>query len=148
MARTRMSLISEEAQQEAILEQKIRTGELHADNFNQLSPEDQEKVNIILFKIASETINPNKGASVLEFVLFAYMRLMNKKMNGEYLNSEDVGIQDSLNRILAEHEITNTNIYRADWLFDYMDYAEYQAQEILKNRKEHIERKKSVTGQI
>jgi hypothetical protein len=146
MARQRISLVSEEVKSEATLESKIRSGEITADNFSELSAEEQAHVNGILFKMASEKINPNQGASAIEFTLFGFMRVMTKKIQGMSLTEDEKEIEAALNRIMGMHEITNDTVTKSDWLFDYMGYAESKAFEILGNRKEHIERKQQVTG--
>jgi hypothetical protein len=148
MARQRFSLIPEDTKQEVILESKIRNGEIHADNFHELDPEEQKLVQKILFKMASEKVEPNIGASCLEFVLFAFMRLMHKQWNGIPFNEDDKAIQESLQRIMNMHQITNYQIPKQDWFFDYMAYAEEKAREILKNREEHVQRKLQVIGEV
>jgi hypothetical protein len=148
MARQRFSLVPDEVKQELVLESKIRNGEINPENFHQLTPEEQKKVHEILFKIASDKVNPNIGASVLEFVVFAFMRIMNKKVNGLALTAEDLEIKKSLDRIMEMHQITNDNISKQDWYFDYMAYAEEKAQAILQNREEHVNRKRQVIGEV
>lgn len=148
MARQRISLVNEEVKQELNLEAKIKSGEINAENFATLTADDQAKVNKTLFKMASDKINPNQGASVLEFTLFAFMRIMTKKVNGMSLTADEKEMETSLNNIMNLHEMTNTEVAKADWLFDYMGYAELKAGEILQNRKDHIARKQQVTGQV
>lgn len=148
MARQRISLVPDEVKKQETLESRILSGEINASNFAELSPEDQKQVNQILFKMASEKVDPNVGVSSLEFLIFAFMRIANKKLNGIPLNSEDLIIQESLNQILEMHEITNDNISKENWLFDYMAYAVANAEQILENRKEHIQRKQQVTGKV
>lgn len=146
MARERISLVPEEVKKEVTLESRIRSGEINAENFSHLSPEEQSQVNSILFKMASSKIDPNQGASALEFVLFGFIRIMNKKVNGLALTEDEKEIEASLGRITGMHEMTNSAVAKADWLFDYMQYAEVKSAEFLQNRKEHIERKTQVTG--
>jgi hypothetical protein len=148
MARQRFSLVPDEVKQELILESKIRNGEINPDNFHQLTPEEQKKVQEILFRIASDKVNPNIGASTLEFVVFAFMRIAYKQLKGLALTAEDQEIKESLERIMQMHQITNDNISKQDWYFDYMKYAEEKAQAILKNREEHIERKRQIMGYV
>jgi hypothetical protein len=147
MARQRITLVPDEVKQETNLREQILTGEMTPEVFATLSPEEQAKVNEVLFKIASEKVDPNKGASALEFILFAFMRLVNKKLNNLSLNQEDLEVQDALNQILAMHEITNETP-KANWLFDYMSYAQAKAQEFLENRREHVQRKLSTIGEV
>lgn len=146
MARERISLVPEEVKKEVTLESRIRSGEINAENFSLLSPEEQSQVNSILFKMASSKIDPNQGASALEFVLFGFIRIMNKKVNGLALTEDEKEIEASLDRITGMHEMTNPEVAKADWLFDYMQYAEVKSAEFLQNRKEHIDRKTQVTG--
>jgi hypothetical protein len=148
MARQRISLVPDEVKQKATIEARIRSGEINPENFSTLSPEEQVQVNEILFKMASEKIEPNQGLSAVEFVLFGFMRIMNKKANGMALTEDELAIEASLNRISAMHDITNTSKAKSDWLFDYMGYAELKSAEFLNNRKEHIRRKQQVTGTV
>jgi|GEM_PF-2582386 len=148
MARQRINLVSDEVKQEWILESQIRFGEINAENFHELSPEEQAKVNAILFRMASDKVNPNQGASVLEFILLGHLRLMEKKLNGLALSEDEKAIEASIKRIMDMHELANPSIPKEEWMFNYMEYAEAKASEILQNRKEHIERKKKVMGQV
>lgn len=148
MPRQRISLVPEEVKQEKTIEAKIQSGEINATNFSTLTLEEQAQVNKILFNMASKKVVPNQGASALEFTLFAFMRIMTKKMNGMSLTADEKEIETGLNNIMNLHEITNTNLAKSDWLFDYMAYAEAKAVEILANREEHITRKQQVTGQV
>lgn len=146
MARERFSFVSDETKEQMDLESRIRAGEITAENFSELSQEDQTEVNAILFKMASEKIEPNQGSSTLEFVLFGFMRVAMKRMHGMSLTEDEKEIEESLKRIMSLHQITDTTLFKSEWLFDYMEYAEMKAAEILRNRKEHIDRKQQVTG--
>lgn len=148
MARERISLISDEQRSALTLEQQIRTGEINPDTFASLSPEEQKQVNTLLFKMASEKVEPNQGTSALEFILFGFMRLVNKKLTGLALSEDEKAIEANLNRIMGMHQITNEEVQKSDWLFDYMGYAEMKSAEFLRNREEHIQRKQQVTGQV
>jgi hypothetical protein len=147
MARERISLVPDEVKREQVLKQQLLDGEMTPEVFQTLDPEEQGLINEILFKISSEKIEPNQGISALEFILMSFIRITNKKVNGMSLTAEDQAVEDSLNRILAMHEITNETP-KASWLFDYMAYAEYKSQEFLNNRKEHVERKKKTIGEV
>jgi hypothetical protein len=146
MARERISLVSDEVKQQQDLEARIRSGEINPETFAQLSPEHQLEVNNLLFKIASEKVEPNQGTSALEFILFGFMRIMNKKIHGMSLTEDEKNIEESLNRIMDAHQITNQSVEKSQWLFDYMAYAEVKSGEFLRNREEHIVRKQQVTG--
>lgn len=146
MARERISLIPDEVRSELTLEARIRSGEINPGNFNELSQEEQEKVNGLLFKMASEKIEPNQGLSAIEFILMGHLRIIAKKVDGLALSEDDIAVEESLNRIMAMHEITNPDMAKADWLFDYMQYAEVKSAAFLQNRKEHIARKAQITG--
>lgn len=148
MARERISLVPEEVKREVTLESRIRSGEINAESFSSLTPEEQSQVNSILFKMASSKIDPNQGASALEFVLFGFMRIMNKKVNGLALSEDEKEIEATLGRITGMHEMTNPEVAKTEWLFDYMQYAEMKSAEFLQNRKEHIERKAQITGKV
>lgn len=146
MARERFSLVSDEVKQQLNLESRIKTGEINSDNFSSLSPEEQKEVNLLLFKMASEKIEPNQGLSAVEFILMGFIRIAHKKINNMSLTEDEQAIEESLHRIMNLHDITNENKAKSDWLFDYMGYAEVKAVEFLQNRKEHIERKQQITG--
>ena len=148
MAVQRFNLLPEEEQKKEDLVSKIKRGEINPDNFSELPEGEQEKVNDILFDMASSQIDSNEGASTLEFILMSFIRIAYKKMNNVSLNSEDVKVEESLRRILNMHQITNEKVAMKDWLFDYMSYAEYKTAQFLQNREEHIERKKNVTGEV
>jgi hypothetical protein len=148
MARERISLIPEEMKQQLSLEQRIINGDINPDNIQILSVEEQKQVGEVLFKIASEKVEPNQGTSALEFILFAFMRIMMKKVNGQALTSEDRQIEQELNNIINMHELSSGKVARSNWLFDYMGYAQLKANEFLRNREEHIERKKKVMGNV
>ena len=146
MARERITLVPDEVKEKMDLEGRILSGEITAENFNELTPEEQTEVNALLFKMASEKIEPNQGSSTLEFVLFGFMRVAMKRMNGMSLTEDEKEIEEGLKRIMSMHQITDTTLYKSEWLFDYIGYAEMKAAEILRNRKEHIDRKQQVTG--
>jgi hypothetical protein len=146
MARERISLVSEEVKSQATLEARIQSGEINQENFNELTPAEQAQVNELLFKMASEKIEPNQGLSAIEFILIGHLRVMSKKINGLALTPDEQSIEESLNNILDMHQLGNPAVAKSDWLFDYMGYAEVKAGEFLQNRKEHIERKAHITG--
>lgn len=146
MARERINLISDHEKEIEDLRLAIKNGIITKDNYEQYSTETQEKIKNVLFEISTENIDANEGASTLEFILMSFMRIVMKKMDGELLSAEDLIIEDQLRSIMRLHEITN-GTERKQWLFDYMGYAEYKTAQFLNNRKEHIERKKKVTGQ-
>lgn len=148
MAKERITLVSDDVKRQLDLESQIRAGLITPDSFTTLSAEDQTEVNNILFKIASEQVEPNQGTSALEFILFGFMRVMMKKIQGLSLNTQDKKVEESLNRIMARHDITNQDVDMSQWLFDYMGYAELKSNEFLKNREEHIARKQQVTGRV
>jgi hypothetical protein len=146
MARERISLVSEEVKKQQDLEESIRSGEINPETFSELSAEQQAEVNGILFKMASEKVEPNQGTSALEFILFGFMRIMHKRIHGMSLTRDEKEIEQSLDKIMSNHEITNTETAKKDWLFDYMGYAEAKSDEFLRNREEHITRKLEITG--
>lgn len=146
MARERISLVPEEVKTEKQLRSMIETGEITAENFYTLPQEEQRKVKDILFEIAASQINLAQGVSAIEFVLLSYIRIMNKKVNGLALSAEEKMIEEKLEKIYEAHEITNESVSIHDWLFDYLDYAYNTTLQVMKNRKEHISRKKKVTG--
>ncbi|MDR4369791.1 hypothetical protein, partial [Bacillus cereus] len=96
MARERISFVSDDVRKEETLESKILSGEINAESFKNLSEEEQLKVNQILFNMASEKINPNIGSSTLEFVLFGFMRIMNKRENGLSISVDEKEIEENL----------------------------------------------------
>lgn len=145
MARERINLISDHEKEIENLRLAIKNGSITKENFDSYSAGTQEKIKNVLFEISTENINANEGSSTLEFILMGFMRIAMKRMDGELLSAEDLVIQDELRSIMRLHEITN-GMERKQWLFDYMGYAEYKTAQFLKNRKDHIERKRKVTG--
>ncbi|MCD7910940.1 hypothetical protein KC480_05295 [Bacillus velezensis] len=148
MPRERVVLISDEVKKEVALESQIKSGELDFNKYSTLPEEEKKKVMEILFKIASEKVDPHQGNSALEFILFGFMRIINKQVKGLSLTQEDKNIEESLNRIFEMHDITNKNKLRSEWLFDYMGYAEKKSEEILQNRQDHVLRKTRITGNV
>jgi hypothetical protein len=148
MAREKISLIPDELKEVKHIENMIQSGEINKDNFHQLSPIHQQEVNKILFDMAESQINLSQGVSAIEFVLFAYIRIMSKQAKGLALSAEDKKVEEGLNRVLELHQITDGNTSIDDWLFNYMEYAEAASVQILGNRSEHINRKREVTGNI
>ncbi|CDQ41797.1 hypothetical protein [Virgibacillus salexigens] len=146
MTRERISLISDDDKKMQQLEDRILSGEINKNNYEQLNLTQQNEVNRILFEIAEEKINLSKGVSAVEFVLFAFIRLISKQVNGVAMTAEDKKIEAGLQKVLDLHEIYNENISMEKWLFNYMEYAETAAIKILGNREDHIQRKKGVTG--
>ncbi|QHW35640.1 hypothetical protein GZH47_32600 (plasmid) [Paenibacillus rhizovicinus] len=147
MARERISLVDDAVKREAALRAQILDGEMTPEVFAGLPEDDKVYVNNVLFKMASEKIEPNQGTSALEFILFGFMRIMTKKMNGVSLNADDQEVESKLNAILSIHQITDGKTMNSDWLFDYMGYAYKKSEEFLQNRKEHIERKINTIGE-
>lgn len=148
MARQHISFLSDEQKQVISLEARIQSGEITSENFSELSETEQTQVHKILFDMAAEKVNPNKGASALEFTLFAFMRVMTKKVQGMSLTEDEKQIDESLTRIMGLHQITNDAVSKSQWDLDYMRYAETKALEILSNRKEHLSRKQEVIGNL
>ena len=146
MARERFNLISDQEKEVQDLRTAIKEGVITKENFEKYDTATQEKIKNILFEISTENIDANEGASTLEFILMSFLRIAMKKMDGEPLEAEDLIIEDELRTIMRLHDITNGTA-RSQWLFDYMSYAQYKTSQFLSNRKEHIERKKNVTGQ-
>lgn len=148
MPRERITLIDESTNHELVLRQKILSGKITPEIFEKMPPEEQKKVMNILFQISSEKVEPHVGVSTLEFIVFAFMRLMYKRIHGMSLTAEDMQIEKDLKDILEMHQITNLDVSRKDWDFDYMQYAKAQSSRILNNRKQHVERKRNVTGHV
>lgn len=146
MARERILLVPEETMEEKLIESRIKSGEINPEVFATLSQEEQSKINAILFKMASSGIDSNQGVSALEFITLASIRLLFKMVEHQGLTDDDLKIKESLNRIFQQHELLNSDVAMEDWLFDYMGYGEHKSAEILRNRKQHIERKLEVTG--
>jgi hypothetical protein len=142
----RISLVPDSEKDYLIIKQKILDQQLTKKDYDQLPPAEQQVVEKALFDIASDKVEPNIGASALEFVLFMFMRIVNKKLVGKSLTADDKIIEASLNRITSMHQITDSKLSIDQWLFDYMAYAEEKAAKILQNRKEHIARKVEITG--
>lgn len=148
MARERIALVADEVKREDDIRRQIETGEMNPEVYATLSDDEKTAVSNILFEMSSEKIEPNQGTSALEFILFAFMRITNKKLAGMSLTAEDQEVEDALQTILGNHQITDDTTPKADWLFDYMSYAQAKSAEFLQNRAEHIDRKKSTIGVI
>ncbi|SFJ65880.1 hypothetical protein SAMN02799624_05422 [Paenibacillus sp. UNC496MF] len=148
MARERISLVPEEVKTEATLRSKIESGELNAESYAVLPADEQELVNKILFDIAAEKVNPAVSASILEFTLFSFMRVVMKRLDGMSLTAEDEEVLAGIKTVMGTHEITNGQTLKANWLFDYLGYASENAKAILANRADYIQKKKNIIGRV
>ncbi len=148
MGRERITLITEAEATKVNYRKQIESGEMNPEEYNALSKEEQLIVTDVLFEMSSEKISPNQGTSALEFILFAFIRITNKKISGISLSPEDIEIEEQLKRITMNHQITSDNVSKNEWLFDYLSYAEYKSAQFLENRKEHIARKISAIGEV
>lgn len=146
MAREKISLVPDELKEQKQIESMIQSGEINKNNFDKLNSKEQKEVSRVLFQIAANKLKLEQGISAVEFILFSFMRITNKKVSGLPLSAEDKVIEEKLNRILEMHEITNQSMSIKDWLVDYLDYAYDTSEYVLQNRKDHIQRKKHITG--
>jgi len=148
MARERFTLVTDEVKREEDIRRQIETGEMNPEVYATLSEDEKTAVSNVLFEMSSEKIEPNQGTSALEFILFGFMRIANKKLSGMSLTAEDQEVEDALKVILGNHQITDGTTPKQDWLFDYMGYAQVKSAEFLQNRAEHINRKKNTIGEV
>lgn len=147
MAKERIQLVSDEVLLKTTLKAKLKSGEYTKEDYQKATQEEQRLVKDLLFDIAIEPVNPHHGASAIEFILFAGLRLMMKHHDGTGFTDEDFKIQEQLREVLAIHELSNGNVDKKDFLFDYLDYAKFVAQGVLGNREAHIHRKVAITGE-
>jgi len=148
MAREKFSLITEEERKEAAIRAKIKNGQINPEVYATLPEEEKTMISNILFKMASDRAEPNVGVSTIEFVLMAFIRLTTKKLSGMSLNAEDKEIEAALNRIYSMHQITDGKTPKSEWLFDYLEYAEYNASKLLQNRQEYVKQKMRLLGEV
>ena len=144
MAVERIQLVPDDVLKKETLKDKVLSGEITKENFNNLTELEQAEVKDILFDMASEGINLYTGVSSLEFIMMGALRVMNKEMNHIALTETDMYIKNTLQEIMEKHELSNTNMAKEDWLMDYMAYAEGNATKILENRMNYLSQKRSI----
>lgn len=147
MAKERIQLVTDEVLKKTTLRAQLKNGKYSKEDYEKADPTEQRLVKDLLFDIAIEPVNPHHGASAIEFIVFAGLRLMMKKHDGVGFTEEDFKIQDQLRDILSIHELSNGEVNKDDFLFDYLDYAKYVAVGVLDNRESHIKRKVAITGE-
>lgn len=146
MARQRFQLTSNETLEKQQILHGIQSGTFSKEDFNDLSPEKQKEVNDLLFELSASGINLFHGTSALEFIVISALRIMFRYKENTPLSEDDRMLESFLEDILKRHELGNSDVASADWLFDYLSYAKFKTDQILLNREEHIERKRKVTG--
>ena len=140
----RIQLVPDDVLKKETLKDKVLSGEITKENFNNLTELEQAEVKDILFDMASEGINLYTGVSSLEFIMMGALRVMNKEMNHIALTETDMYIKNTLQEIMEKHELSNTNMAKEDWLMDYMAYSKANAVKILENRSKYLAQKHSI----
>lgn len=147
MAKERIQLVSDEVARKTTLRAKLKSGSYTKEDFDQADTVEKGLVKELLFDIAIEPVNPHHGASAIEFMVFAGLRLMMKKFDGVGYTQEDFEIDRQLREILKIHELSSGDVDKADFLFDYLSYAQHVATGVIANREQHIARKVAITGE-
>lgn len=140
--RERFVFVNKEEEKRLELKDQIKRGILTREVFEQLPEKEQHTVKDILFEMSSENVNVFHSLSVLEFVLIANMRL---QLKGDNLNEDDIKIQEALSEFISAHELGDPSKSINDWSIDYLSYIKKQTALVLENRRDHIERKRSLT---
>ena len=147
MGKERIQLVSDEVLKKTSLRAELKNGTYTKEDYAKADAAEQRLVKDLLFDIAIEPVNPHHGASAIEFMVFAGLRLMMKHHDGTGFTEEDFKIQEQLREVLAIHELSNGEVDKEDFLFDYLEYAKFVASGVLENRQQHIERKVAITGE-
>lgn len=140
--RERFTFINKEEQTKLELKSQIQEGTLTKEVFDQLPKDEQEVVKELLFEVSSEKVNVFHSLSVLEFMLMASMRLQLK--DGEW-TEDDLKIKEAMNEFIKAHEIGDSSKPINEWTIDYLAYIKKQTALVSENRRDHIERKRSLT---
>ncbi|MGF0347775.1 hypothetical protein ACQR3P_29465 [Rhodococcus sp. IEGM1300] len=147
MAKERIQLVSDEVARKTSLRAQLKSGGYTKEDYDKADTVEKGLVKELLFDIAIEPVNPHHGASAIEFMVFAGLRLMMKKFDGVGYTQEDFEIDRQLREILKIHELSNGEVDKADFLFDYLSYAQHVATGVIANREQHIARKVAITGE-
>ena len=142
MVRERFVFINKEEQTKLELKNQIQEGTLTKEVFDQLPKSQQEVVKDLLFEISSEKVNVFHSLSVLEFMLMASMRLQLRE--GEF-TEDDLKIKEAMKEFIEAHELGDASKPISEWTIDYIAYIKKQTALVIKNRSDHIERKRSIT---
>lgn len=113
----RIQLISDKELQQKIMEHRIRSGQITAEEFEKLPPETQEMVKDILFNKYAQNINPYVALSAVEFGLVGLAKILFKKIEGEELTPAEQDFYDQMKALMMSHEMT---LDTADWYFEYL----------------------------
>lgn len=140
MARERISLVPEEVLQEEKIRYKIANDLLSNEEFNQLNPEDQNKVKRVLFEMYANPVVAPVAFSGLEFAIFGLGKLFFKLNSGDELTEEERVFYDRFKTFIEKHEIT---MDAGDW---YVSYAEEAMLLTQNNREEYKQKKIGITG--
>lgn len=147
MAKERIQLVSDEVLKKSSLRGQLKAGSYSKEDYDQAEAEEQRLVKDLLFDIAIEPVNPHHGASAIEFIVFAALRLMMKRFDGVGFTQEEFELEKQLRSIMEIHELSNGNVNKEDFLFDYLSYAKHMAEGVIANREAHIARKVAITGE-
>ena len=142
MMRERFVFINKEEQTKLELKNQIQDGTLTKEVFDQLSKSEQEVVKELLFEVSSEKVNVFHSLSVLEFMLMASMRLQLRE--GEF-TEDDLKIKEAMKEFIEAHELGDASKPISEWTIDYIAYIKKQTALVVKNRSDHVDRKRSIT---
>lgn len=145
MMRERFVFINKEEESKLKIKHDLEEGKLTKEKFDQLSSEDQEIAKDLLFELASEKVNVFHSLSVLEFMIIASMRLQLKEDELTGLTEDDIKIKEAMKEFVEAHELGDTSKPISEWTIDYLAYIKKQTALVIKNRGDHIERKRSLT---
>lgn len=140
--RERFIFINKEEQTKLELKNQIQEGKLTKEVFDQLPKSEQEVVKDLLFEISSEKVNVFHSLSVLEFMLMASMRLQLRE--GKF-TEDDLKIKEAMKEFIEAHELGDASKPISEWTIDYIAYIKKQTALVVKNRGDHIDRKRSIT---
>ena len=140
--RERFVFVNKEEENKLKIKHDLEEGQLTKEKFDQLSRDDQEIAKDLLFELASEKINVFHSLSVLEFMIIASMRLQLRE--GEF-TEDDLKIKEAMKEFVEAHELGDSSKPISEWRIDYFAYIKKQTALVVKNRSDHIDRKRSIT---
>jgi len=131
-------------QREIEIKKRIDAGEITADNFNSLSPSDQQIVQLVLFKNYSpKSTDVAKSLSAIEISLVYMVKIFNKLIDSSSLTEQEKVLYKHVYDLFSLNDMPIDSI--DDWRVQYLTEAFTYTQE---NRMEYFTKKMEVIGKI
>ncbi|WJJ55293.1 hypothetical protein QB910_000049 [Dabrowskivirus KKP3916] len=130
--------ISDEDMQQRQLQYQIQQGLMTSEKYQSLSPEDQAKVEEVLFDMYQSPIPIPQAISGLEFILMSLAKIFIAKDTGQTFTNEMTQFYEQFQSIVAEHEI---QLDPTGW---YLPYAKDKLEKVKQGRAEYFSQKSSI----